>query len=803
MTETYIQNLPLATESLYQRCDPEKLGFHSTEELTQSGFPICHDRAIEAISFALSTHNAGYNIYVAGAPGFGRHSLTKEQVEAQAKQSETPNDWCYVHNFSDPNKPISLQLKHGQGESFRQQMQQLIDDLQSSIRSAFESDEYRARRQIIEQSVMEKREQALTTLKEQAKEKNALLISMPTGFAFAPTNKGEVIKPDVFQQLPDELQASYEENIVQLQKELQETLAQFPIWEKEMRREIKALDNDVTLAAVKLLINELRSEYPEHHEILSHLDAVEKDVIETAPLFLVSEEERAANPMMPPPTFTRYSVNVLVTHPNNHGAPVIFVDHPTHASLVGRIEHRAQYGVLTTDLTLIRPGALHQASGGYLILDAAKVLTQPAAWETLKRSLLADEIRIEPIERTWGIGETVTLEPEPIPLATKVILIGDRRLYYLLSEYDPEFSELFKVMADLDDELDRSEQTHSTLAQLIANVIRKEKALPFNADAVARLIEENSRASGDAHKVSVNRDAIRDLVIEASFHASSQSQNPVQREDVEKAISSQWRRKSRIYEKLREQITDETIQIDTDTSQVGQINGLAVYSMGQFSFGKPSLITARVRPGAGGVLDIERKAELGGPTHTKGVMILSSYLAAQYGQKQPLSLSASLVFEQTYGGVDGDSASSTELYALLSALADLPVKQSLAVTGSINQFGQVQAIGGVNEKIEGFFDLCHHRGLTGEQGVLIPATNVRHLMLRKEVVEACAAGQFAIYPVAHVDQGIELLTGVKAGEIGKRGGYPKSSVNYRVNQRLTEFGKVLRQAKEEKEKAGG
>ncbi len=796
MTKTSTQHQPLAASDLYHPCDPTKLGFNSTQELTQSGFPICHDRAIEAIQFALSTDASGYNIYVAGAPGFGRHSLTQEQVETQAKQSEIPSDWCYVHNFSDPNKPIALQLSHGQGERFRQQMQQLIDDLQSSIRSAFESDEYRARRQIIEQSVMEKREQALTTLKEQAKEKDALLISMPTGFAFAPTNKGEVIKPDVFQQLPDDLQAKHETNIVELQKELQETLAQFPIWEKEMRREIKALDSEVTLAAVKLLITELRSEYSHHQQILSHLDTVEKDVIETAAMFLVSDEEINANPMMPPPTFTRYSVNVLVTHSESQGAPVIFVDHPTHANLVGRIEHRAQYGTLITDLTLIRPGALHQANGGYLILDAAKLLTQPAAWETLKRALLAAETHIEPIERAWGFGETVTLEPQPIPLSTKVILIGDRRLYYLLSEYDPEFSELFKIMADLDDELDRSDATHATLAQLIANVIHQESVLPFSADAVARIIEENARATGDAHKVSVNRDAIRDLVIEASFHAKQQSQDLVQREDVDQAIGSQWRRKSRIYEKIQEQITDETVLIDTSGSQIGQINGLAVYSLGKLNFGRPSRITARVRPGATGVLDIERKAELGGPTHTKGVMILSSYLAAQYGQKQPLSLAASLVFEQSYGGVDGDSASSTELYALLSALAEVPINQSLAVTGSINQFGQVQAIGGVNEKIEGFFDLCQQRGLSGKQGVLIPTSNVRHLMLRKDVVEACSAGQFAIYPVAHIDQGIELLTGIKAGEPGKRGAYPKNSINFLVNQRLTGFRKILQQAKE-------
>ncbi|MBV1916283.1 MAG: AAA family ATPase [Pseudomonadales bacterium] len=784
--------LQLTEQQLYNHCDPAQFEFTNTLDLTEPSAQIGQQRAIDAINFALDIKRDGYNLYVLGNPGSGRHETAMQVLQGQAAREETPHDWCYVHNFTQPNKPIALCLPNGSGKRFSDDMAQLLEDLHSSIRAAFESDEYQARRKIIEQGLIQRRDNAIAEHREQALANSVMLVPTPTGFSFAPLKGEEVIKPEEFRKLPEEKRTEFEEIVVDLQNKLQDTLEQFPIWEKEMRTQMKQLNNEITLAAVNLLINQLREPYQEQTAIQHYLDDFQKDVIENANEFLLSEEELSSNPFMAAPTFTRYTVNPLITHENGSGAPVIYIDHPTHSSLIGRIEYQSQYGALSTDISLIRPGALHEAHGGYLVVDADKLLTQPMAWDTLKRTLKSKMVRIEGLDQAYGFASTVTLEPQPIPVDLKVVIIGDRRLYYLLSEYDPEFRELFKVMADFEDEMDRSADTYQQFAQLIASLAHREELLPLQPAAVARVIEQSSRLIGDSKKVSISHDKIRDLLVEADFFAQRDQHNEIERADVHNAVRSKITRHDRIRERVQEQILRETVFIDCEGEHIGQINALAVLSLGDFSFGRPSRITARVRAGSAGVVDIERRVDLGGPSHSKGVLILSSYLGAHYCPDRPLTLSANLAFEQSYGGVDGDSASSTELYALISALAQLPIKQSLAVTGSVNQFGQVQPIGGVNEKIEGFFDICAARGLTGDQGVLIPASNVQHLMLRQDVIDACSKQQFHIYPIETIDQGLSILTGVNAGKRNKNGTFQKNSIHQLAEARLRQFTKHMK-----------
>jgi lon-related putative ATP-dependent protease len=524
---------------------------------------------------------------------------------------------------------------------------------------------------------------------------------------------------------------------------------------------------------------------------------VRRDVIDNVEAFVIEPEKSstghgAAEFEDSPSLFRRYRINLLVDNGAADRAPVVYEDDPTYDRLLGRIEHRAEMGTLSTDLHMIRPGALHRANGGYLVLDARKLLTRPGAWEALKRALLGAYIRIEPLGQALGLFSTVTLEPDPIPLNVKIALVGDRLIYYLLSEYDPEFTRLFKVAADFDERFDRSDEHNQLYARLIATLVRKEQLRPFDRAGVARVLEFAARETGDSEKLSTGIERLLDLLREANHWAGKDERKVVGDAEVQQAIDAQIGRLDRVRERVQEEILRGTIAIDTEGAVVGQVNGLSVMQLGGFAFGRPSRITARVRLGKGELLDIEREVELGGPLHSKGVLILSGFLSSRYADERPLSLSASLVFEQSYGGVEGDSASSAELYTLLSAISGVPIKQCFAVTGSVNQHGQVQAIGGVNEKIEGFFDLCAGRGLTGEQGVLIPATNVKHLMVHRRVLAAVEDGRFHIYPVQTIDQGIEILTGMSAGERGTDGQYPKGSLNYRVEARLREMAEKRR-----------
>lgn len=781
---------PLGAEALYRRCDPELFRFKTTAELPDLTEVMGQARAVQAVRFGVNIRREGYNLYLMGPPGIGKHTLIRQFLVQKAPERTAPDDWCYVNNFQQAHKPHALQLPAGRAAILQEDMNKLIEELGISLPATFESDEYRTRIQALEEELKERQEHGFGELAEEAAAKNVKLFRTPSGFAFAPMQKDEVLDPDEFEKLPKEEQQRIEQVVAALQEKLQALIQQIPQWRKETREKVKAVNREVTNAAVNHLIDELKKRYADLPRVVEYLATVEQDVIDNVRIFLHSEEGSDGHSDDKHEALRRYQVNVLVDNSKTQGAPLVHLDNPTYLNLVGRAEHIAQLGTLLTDFTLLKPGALHEANGGYLLLDAYKLLTHPFAWEGLKRALYANEVRIESLEKMLSLVSTVSLEPEAIPLDVKVVLVGDRYTYYLLHEYDPDFSELFKVAADFESRLPRSDDNSLVYAQLIATMARKEGLRAFDRAAVARVIEHGSRLVEDSEHLSTHMRSIADVLREADYWAGEAGHEVVGATDIQQAIDQQIHRASRVKEHLQEEILRGTLMIDTDGSKLGQINGLSVLAMGDFAFGQPSRITATVHIGEGNVVDIEREVELGGAIHSKGVMILSAFLAARYATQHPLSLAASLVFEQSYGMVDGDSASLAELSCLISALAELPIDQSLAVTGSVNQHGQVQAIGGVNEKIEGFFELCNARGLTGKQGVLIPSSNTPHLMLRQDVRDAAAAGQFHIYAVESVDQAVELLLSVEAGVRDEEGNWPEGTVNAFVQARLSEMAHI-------------
>ncbi len=790
----------LAPDKLFTRCDPDAFTFETTKELKGSSAILGQERASEAMVFGLDMSLDGYNVFVMGTPGTGRHRFVRRFLEGKAPSLPPASDWCYVNNFDDPLKPRALKLPPGMGCRFRADLERLVTDARAAIPAAFESDDYRIRRQAIEEGFKEEQGAMLETLQTEAETRGMSLIQTPTGIAFAPVRDGQVISPEDFQKLPEDEKKQVQEHVEALTNQLQTAMRSAPKRVRELRARILELDQDNTEFAVGSLIEDLIEAYKDQEQVIEHLGRLRADIIENVDLFIPApqmpdqaqaEAQSAMAAVFRKPeeaaALRRYGVNVIVDNRGATGAPIVFHDNPSYPFLLGRSEHQAQMGALVTDFSLIKGGALHEANGGYLVLDARKLLTQPYAWEGLKQALRADEIRIETPGQSQGFLGTISLEPEPIPLDVKVILIGDAMLHYLLQTQDPDFPDLFKVAAEFDDRLERTQDAHQKFAELLGGMVDAEKLMPLHRSAVARLTEESARHAGDSERLSTRIAPLADIVREANYWAGQNSRDVVDADDIQKAIDARKRRVSRYSERIQEEILRETILIDTSGSRVGQINGLAVSQIGETAFGKPSRITARLRIGSGKVLDVEREVELGGPLHSKGVMILTSYIASHYLADEPLSLSASIVFEQSYGGVDGDSASSTELYALLSALSGLPISQGLAVTGSVNQYGEVQAIGGANEKIEGFFDICKARGLTGQQGVLVPASNVKHLMLRDDVIDAARDNQFSVYSVETIDQGIELLTGVEAGAKKEDGTFPEGTVNARVQSRLRDL----------------
>ncbi|SPE24065.1 Peptidase S16, lon-like protein [Burkholderiales bacterium] len=797
---------PLTTEQLARRANLSGIGFETTDQIEPVEGMIGQERALDALRLGSGIRAAGFNLFVIGPPEVGLERAVRTLVGQQAAAMAVPSDWAYVHNFSTPRCPRVLQLPPGCAPKLKKAIGDLIADLGVALPAAFDGQDYEARRSALDAEFRKKQDEAFSTLAQEAAASSATIVRTPVGFAVAPLREGQVLKPDEFNALDEGERDRIHEILQGLERKLERVLAAIPGWDKERREGIRRLDRETARSAVKHTIEDTKNAFPDLPQVLEHIDLLETHLVDNAGAFTAAaaaEDSERKSVIRQAGNFELFEINVFVTSAGQpSGAPLVEELHPTLGNLVGRIEHQWQEGVLSTDFRQIKAGALHRANGGYLVLDARSLLIEPFSYLALKRALKTHLIKIDSIDQMIGLISTQPLEPEPIPLEVKVILIGDRMLYYLLWAFDPELATHFKVLADFDEALDRGAGAERNFVGLIASLLRRERFQALDRGAAECVIEHAARVAEDAGKLTLQVDRIRDLLAEADYWASEAGSTVTTRASVERAIREKDRRASRVRDRLMESTLKGVALIATQGSDVGQVNGLSVLGLGDFTFGRPTRITARVHPGTGRVLDIEREVELGGPIHSKGVLILAGFLAGRYALDAPISMQASLVFEQSYGGVEGDSASSAELYALLSALAQVPLRQDLAVTGSVNQYGQVQAIGGVNEKIEGFFDLCRERGLTGTQGVLIPASNVQHLMLRAEVIEACDQGRFAVFPVANIDQGVELLTGIEAGERGAAGEFAPESVNARVEVRLRAFAKARRRQAADAAEAG-
>ena len=799
MTEDTQPVEPLAAHRLYREADLSDLDFATTADLEPAQGLVGQTRALDAIRFATQVDRDGFNLFVIGPHGARMQEAVKGLL-AEDKPEEpqaAASDWVYVNNFEDSEQPIAIALPAGRARPFKQAMDKLLEDLKSALPAVFQSEEYQTRKGAIDEEFQKRQNEAFSELREKASEKNIVILRTPMGFSLAPSQDGKVVPPEEFNNWPEDQREEVKQTIQELEKELERIVNQIPQWEKERREELRKLNRETAGYAVDQLIEETKATFSDLPKVLEHIDAVRADIVENVETFVQNTEgekqgqvpdTRAGSP------FDQYQVNVLVSQNDTENqVPVVEEFHPTLSNLIGRIEHIPVQGALITNFLLIKPGALHRANGGYLLLDVRQLLTEPFSWAALKRTLQRGEIAIEDVSRFMGLTSTVSLEPDPIPMNLKVIVFGDRLLYFLLSAFDPEVQEHFKVLADFENDFPRTAENEGVLARLVAAIAQRKELRALERDAVARVLEHAARLAEHSDKLSLLTEQLQDLLIESDFRARQADRDTIAREDVQQALDARIDRAARIRDRMQESILEDVALIATDGAAPGQINGLSVAQLGGFSFGRPTRITCQVRPGTGKVVDIEREVELGGPVHSKGVLILSGYLAGRYALDTPMSLFASLVFEQSYGGVEGDSASSAELYSLLSALAEVPLRQDMAVTGSVNQRGEVQAIGGVNEKIEGFFDICKARGLTGEQGVLIPQSNVQHLMLRQDVIDACKGGDFAIYPVRTVDQGISLLTGLDAGERGGDGSFPENSLNRRVEDKLRGFATIRRE----------
>jgi len=784
---------PLSTEQLYHSCVPDALTFTTTDELEPLAETIGQERALEAVEFSIGMPHDGFNLYVMGSTGLGRHTLVEQALKKQSEDGAAPSDWCYVANFHQPHVPGVLKVPAGIGRQLRRDMEQLVDDLLNAVPASFQGDEYRRRSKEILDNFKQKQDTAATRLGKKAASLGIGLVHEPDGVTLMPLKDDQVISPEDFDKLPDEEKEQIEEATEKVKEDLKETMSHIPEWQHELRDRFRELNRETATITVAQFINALEKNYQELPDVLAYLNEVREDIIENIDVFRQAEMGDVSGVSAKDPGFMRYQVNVLVDNAETRSPPIVTEDNPTYQNLLGRIEHLAHMGTLQTNFTLIKPGALHRANGGYLILDAEKVLMNPFAWDGLKRSIRAREIRIESLERQLSLVSTISLEPRAIPLDVKIVLVGSRLLYYLLKEYDPEFELLFKVTADFSEVFDRSGESEMLYARLIATLQKRESLRAIDRDAVALIIEQAARRAGDGEKLSLHMGRLLDLLKEANYMADRAGSELVRAEDIEAAVDAQIHRANQLQEQLREAMIKGTIRIETDGLQLSQVNGLSVMQLGNYAFGAPTRISATARIGSGDVIDIEREIQQGGPVHSKGVLILSSYLGERYAKHQPLSVSASLVFEQTYGEIEGDSASAAELCALLSAIGDVSIRQSIAITGSINQHGEMQAVGGVSQKIEGFFDLCNERGLSGEQGVIIPEANIKDLMLRSDVVEAVKNEKFRVYAVDHVEQAMELLTGMPAGMPNAEGIYPEGSINWSIQLRLAEWTSLRQQ----------
>lgn len=779
----------LAVEALYHACAPQDLGFETTAELPFEAAVIGQERALEAIHFGLDIRSPGFNVFVMGPVGTGRRSILQRIVEAQASTAAPPHDWVYVNDFSRPGKPRALRLPPGYGVQLRQDVERFSNDLVERLQQAFDTEQYAQAREQLEQHYEELQQEAFTALDATCRERGFALVRSPSGLYIAPARDGEVLSPEAFSQLPLDVRERAERDFVLLDDMLAAALRRLREAERATRADTERLDREVAEYTIRPLLQELRDKYEPLPEVVAFFDEMERDIVDKVDFLRDGGEPTRmgeVESLLDTPHPQRYRVNLLVDHSQTRGAPVVVLENPTYDKLFGCIEYDMRYGATVTDHTLIRPGALHQANGGYLVLHAESLLDDAKSWAALKRALFHNLVRIESPDGQ-GLVRTVTPTPEPIPLDVKLVLVGPSDIYYGLYAYDDDFAKLFKVQADFRSEMKRTVEAERSYGRFIRTLGEREGLLPFTADAVARVVEFGSRLAEHQDRLSTQFGKVADLLREASYWAKRQGGDVVTRADVLRTLDQGDRRAGLPAELTQRAILEDRLLIATEGKVVGEINGLTVIMLGGFCYGTPNRITARAYVGRGNVLDIQREIQLSGPIHGKGVLTLMGYFGGQYGRQHSLSMEASISFEQLYDDIDGDSASSAELYALISAIAGVPLRQDLAVTGAVDQSGHILPIGALNEKIEGFFRVCAARGLSGSQGVIIPQRNVKNLMLDEDVIEAVRAGQFHIYPVSTVDEGLTLLTGLPAGERQESGGYPEGTIHEAVERCLREF----------------
>ncbi len=753
------------------------------------------DTALEAINFGIQMKANGYNIFCTGPKGVGRTVLTIQTVKEYASKQKTPDDWCFVHNFETPHQPIAVNFPAGSGKTFVKDIKKMVSALKINLPALFNDETYRIQLAHIDQQCRQAKEKYFSELETIVETENVTLMRMPAGVAVAPVKNGKVLTPKTFNKLPKEERKDILSQLNAAQERLENTIKDMPNWEASQQQILEQLHAEMAEKVLKTIINPVRKTYAKSSVITSYLDAIKQDILDNIAFFAIQPNENNIELITEQLTelWARYTVNLFVSHKINSGAPVVHLNHPTLSNLVGKIERQQHLGSLISDFSMIRAGALHQANGGYLIIEARELLENEYVWNALKRSLFSKEIKMESGTDDNSISGVVSLMPAVIPLSVKVILIGEAGLYYMLMERDDEFGELFKIQSRFAEKMNRTHDTERIYAQILVNFARHEKLKPFSNDAIRRTLEYAARLSGDCYHLSTFMTHVNDLMRESAFFATQAKSKKVEPYHIEEALQAKRKRSGAMQQEILDMVERGTIAIETSGHRIGQLNALVVHSYGSFSFGRPNRVTCQVRMGHGDLIDVEREVELGGALHSKGVLILSSFLAARFSKGTPLSLDASLVFEQSYSELDGDSASSTELYCLLSAIGEIPLNQSIAVTGSVNQLGQVQAVGAVNDKIEGYFTVCKKQGLTGKQGVIIPQSTVHNLMLSTDVVQAVQEGLFHIYAVSTIDEGMEILTGKKAGKPDKDGQYPATSINGIIARRLDEFFKKSQQ----------
>jgi lon-related putative ATP-dependent protease len=786
-----LSSLRVPAARLRRVCDARAFKFKTTADVKPLEGTVGQDRAVKAMDFGLSVEAAGFNVFVSGPPGTGRSTELRSQLERIAAERPAPRDWCYVFNFKEPTRPLALSLPPDRGHKLSHDVDDLIESVRTEVPKAFESDEYAQRRDQVNREVQAQREQMFEALQKEADSRQMTINVTPMGISTVPVIEGKPLTKEQYDLLTDERKHEIQERTAELDSIVAQFLPQLRRLDRGVAQLLAELDRHVMIAITSPMIEELKRDYKDEPNVVEFVDGLREDLIQNIDAFRGQDEQQ--QPQGPFPAFAgavrenvfnRYKVNVIVTHDPKQHAPVVFEDSPSYYRMFGRIDYRSSFGSMVTDHTMIKPGALHRANGGFLAVEALDVLTQPMVWETLKRALRTRQLMLENLGEQLSIIPTATLTPEPIPLDVKVAMIGNARIFTLLQNADEDFRKLFKAKAEFTIDVERTDANLQTYAQFIARQVAELGMRPFDRAAVARVVEYSSRVVSDQEKLSLRMMEIVDLLVEADYWTCDDGKDVVTANYVDMALEKKIYRSNLIEERIQEFITNGTIKVDVQGAVSGQVNGLSVYDLGDYAFGRPSRITARVSLGRGQVINLEREIQRSGPSHSKGFLILNGYLNGKFAHRQPLSFTASITFEQVYDEVDGDSASSTELYALLSAITDVPLKQGIAVTGSVNQLGEVQAIGGVNEKVEGFYAVCKAKGLTGEQGVMIPKDNVRNLMLKPDVVEAIRSGQFNVWAVSNVEQGIELLTDMPAGKLRKDGTYPEGTLFRRVTNAL-------------------